>query len=387
LISKQFKLSIFQIKLISNIKPFSLVLCHKTVITQYSQFKNKHTMKNLKYLIAYILPIGAFISIYLGGYYLFFVLLFTFGLLPFLELIIPPNAINYGTEEETERNNNPFFDYLLYSHIPIMYGLIGYAFYTISTRTLSGLEITGTIFTVGIIIGTFGINIAHELGHRNNKNEQLLAKILLLPALYMHFFIEHNLGHHKNVATDNDPASSRKGEMIYSFWLRSTIGSYIGAWKLENKRLERQGEKNNFTWSNEMVRFQLIQLAYLATVGLVFNWTAVLYAIAFAIVGFLLLESVNYIEHYGLRRKQLANGYYETVDTTHSWNSSHELGRIFLYELTRHSDHHAKANKKYQILRHYEESPQLPFGYPGSILVALIPPVWMKIMERKLAVK
>jgi alkane 1-monooxygenase len=342
-------------------------------------------MKNLKYLLAYLLPATAYIAIYLGGYYLWAVLAFAFGLLPIMDQLLPIDTQNYEPEEEQARNNNRFFDYLLYAHIPIMYGLLIYAFYTISTRHLSGFEVVGMITTVGTIVGTFGINVAHELGHRSNKSEQLMSKILLLPALYMHFFIEHNLGHHKNVATDKDPASSRKGEMIYTFWFRSTWGGYLNAWAIENKRIDKLGgEMSNISWSNQMVRFQVIQLTYLALIGLIFSWAAILYAIAFAIIGFSLLEGVNYIEHYGLRRKLLPNGYYETVDITHSWNSGHELGRIFLYELTRHSDHHAKANKKYVALKHYEESPQLPYGYPGSILVAMIPPLWFKIMDKRL---
>ena len=159
----------------------------------------------------------------------------------------------------------------------------------------------------------------------------------------------------------------------------------MNAWHIENERLEKEG-KSTSSWSNEMVRFQLYQLGYLALIGFSFGLLSALFAIAFALIGFLLLETVNYIEHYGLRRKQLANGRYEPVLPIHSWNSEHEMGRIFLYELTRHSDHHFKATRKYQILRHFDESPQLPLGYPMSMLVSLVPPLWFWLMNRRIPV-
>jgi alkane 1-monooxygenase len=198
----------------------------------------------------------------------------------------------------------------------------------------------------------------------------------------MHFFIEHNLGHHKNVATDEDPASARMGENMYAFWWRSVKDSYLGAWRLEAERLKKAGLAP-YSVANHMIWFQMIQIIYLILIGLFFGFTGILMAIGFAIIGFLLLESVNYIEHYGLRRQKLASGRYEPVLPKHSWNSNHELGRIFLYELTRHSDHHYKSTRKYQVLRHYEEAPQLPFGYPMSILVASFPPIWFRMMNKR----
>lgn len=227
-----------------------------------------------------------------------------------------------------------------------------------------------------------GINVGHELGHRSTKLEQTLAKMLLLPALYMHFFIEHNKGHHKNVGTDADPASARRGELIYTFWWKSISGSYLHAWLLERERLRKEGQP---FWSlkNEMLIFQFLQLFYLGAIGVFLGWQMALYALGLALVGVLLLESVNYIEHYGLRRKLLANGRYESVGPAPAWNSDHDLGRIFLYELTRHSDHHYKATRKYQVLRHWEESPQLPIGYPGAIVLSLVPPLWFALMNKR----
>jgi alkane 1-monooxygenase len=339
-------------------------------------------MKDLKYLIAYTGSLGAFLGLYLGGWWSFGMTYIAFGIIPLLEQFMPKSILNHPEESEEERIANPIFNALLYLHIPIIYALLGYAFYKIAYTPLSPLEMVGMVFNVGIVVGAYGINVGHELGHRQNKFEQFLAKTLLLPALYQHFFIEHNRGHHKNVATELDPATSRLGENIYFFWFRSVKDSYLGAWHLESERLKKEG-KSFFSLDNEMLRFQFYQIAYLASVTFIFGVPALFFAIAFAIIGFLLLESVNYIEHYGLKRKLLPNGRYEPVLPHHSWNSDHELGRIFLYELTRHSDHHYKATRKFQVLRHFDESPQLPFGYPLSMIVSLVPPLWFKLMDKR----
>ena len=341
-------------------------------------------MKDVKYLFAYIGTLAAVLGLWLGGWWSFGMTYVAFGLIPFFELFIPKSVENHAPEAETERNQNRFFDFLLYTHVPILYALVVWACIKLQSGTLSTLEIVGMTFNIGIIIGGFGINVAHELGHRSTRFEQFLSKTLLLPALYQHFFIEHNRGHHKNVATEFDPATSRLGENIYAFWFRSVKDGYIDAWRLEAERLRREG-KSWLSIDNEMLHFQLIQLAYLGTIWVVFGTPSVIFAIIVAIIGFLLLETVNYIEHYGLQRKIQANGHYEPVLPHHSWNSDHELGRIFLYELTRHSDHHYKSTRKYQVLRHFDDSPQLPYGYPMCMMMALVPPLWFNLMDKKFA--
>ncbi len=341
-------------------------------------------LRDAKYLLAYIAPLSAFLGIYYGGIWSLGAIYVAFGIIPLLELVLPYSKENYKPEGEDSRTKMVFFDILLYLNIPILYILIGYYFTTIQGGGLTSFERVGMTLNVGVLIGTIGINVAHELGHRTTKYEQFMSKLLLLSALYMHFFIEHNRGHHKNVATDEDPASAKSGESIYAFWFRSVTQSYLSAWKLEAQLLKRKG-KQVLSTDNQMIWFQIVQLIYLLTVGAIFGWAMIPYAIGIALVGILLLETVNYIEHYGLRRKKLPSGRYENVLPIHSWNSNHELGRIFLYELTRHSDHHYKATRKYQILRHFEESPQLPLGYPASMLLSLIPPLWFAYMNKKVA--
>lgn len=338
--------------------------------------------RDLKYLLAYLLPLAGYLGLYFGGIWSFGSIYVAFLALPLLELILPGTTANHAPTEEPERATRPLFDYLLYLNLPILAGAVVYLLHIVTTRELATYELTGMILNVGLMIGTIGINVGHELGHRSNKAEQWLAQTLLLFGLYMHFFIEHNRGHHRHVATPLDPATSRKGQTIYGFWLRSTALSWWDAWKLEAERLSKT-QVSVFSLQNQMLRFQLIQLAYLVIIFLVFGFTGLWVAVAAAIFGFLMLETVNYIEHYGLVRRKNTAGRYEPVLPIHSWNSNHELGRIFLYELTRHSDHHYRASRKYQILRAHEESPQLPAGYPACMLMALVPPLWFGVMDRR----
>ncbi len=337
---------------------------------------------DLKYLFAYVAPLAALLGIWLKGPWSFGSMYVAFVFIPLVEQFLPKSDSNLSPEEEADKLSSRFFDWLLYLNAPILFSILFYFFQTIATTELAVYETVGLILNVGLLVGTIGINVAHELGHRSNKTEQNLAKLLLMSGLYMHFFIEHNRGHHKHVATPSDPASARSGQTIYGFWIQSVFGGYRSAWNLERLRLARKGIPF-WSISNAMIRFTLIQSGYLAFVGLFWGWYMIGYAIAVAVIGFLLLESVNYIEHYGLRRREVQPGRYEKVGPMHSWNSDHELGRIFLYELTRHSDHHYKASRKYQVLRHFEESPQLPLGYPASILVSLLPPVWFYLMKDK----
>lgn len=338
--------------------------------------------RDAKYLIAYVLPLSALAGLYFKGPFAFSAFVVGFVIIPTLEQLLPQSVANLNEEEEAAQSRRPFFDVLLYLNVPILYGLLYYYFHTIAQGGLAAWEIAGLTLGMGITAGAIGINVGHELGHRSTRHEQFMARMLLLPTLYMHFTIEHNRGHHKNVGTDLDPASARQGQTLYAFWIQSVTGGYLNAWRLERERLAK-AEKTAFSLSNDMLHFSAVQAAWLLAVGAAFGWNIILYAVAVAIVGFLLLESVNYIEHYGLRRRRLESGAFEIVQPRHSWNSDHELGRIFLYELTRHSDHHYKANRKYQVLRHFDESPQLPYGYPASILLSLVPPLWFAIMNRR----
>jgi alkane 1-monooxygenase len=344
--------------------------------------EKKTVLKDLKYLLAYVVPLSAIPGLLWQGRWAWFSVILLFGIVPIVELLAPRHSSNIPADEEETRSKRLVFDLLLYANALILFGAVFAYLELICAKALTWPELIGLTLSIGIIVGSNGINVAHELGHRNNVWEQHLSKLMLLPALYQHFFVEHNRGHHKHVATDKDPASARLGDIVFAFWVRSVFGSWTSAWSLEAERLKRES-KSFWHHSNLMLRFSVYQSLWLGGVFWIWGTAGFLGAVAVAVVGFLLLETVNYIEHYGLRRKQLDSGYYEPVTPAHSWNSNHEVGRILLYELTRHSDHHYKATRKYQILRHIDISPQLPFGYPTSILLALVPPLWFRIMNKR----
>ncbi|MFY0686904.1 MAG: alkane 1-monooxygenase [Cyclobacteriaceae bacterium] len=337
-------------------------------------------MHVLRYLGVYVMPCLAYISFHTSGWLTFLPFIEAFVLIPFFELMIPAHSGNASEEKLTSRKHQRVYDMLVYGVVPVQLFLLWTFLNTIGQQQLSALDIVGRVSSMGLCCGVLGINVGHELGHRTVRFEQMLAKTLLLTSLYMHFFIEHNRGHHKRVSTREDPASSQKGEMLYKFWWRSVIGSWISAWRIERGSLAKKA-KSVWTLRNKMIQIVLIQTSLLVVITVLFNMLVLVYFLAAALIGILLLETVNYIEHYGLSRKQLANGHYESVMPHHSWNSDHVLGRIVLFELSRHSDHHYKASRKYQTLRHMDPSPQMPTGYPGMMLVATIPPLWFKIMN------
>ncbi len=333
-----------------------------------------------KYLAGFSIPLTAFLSIYLGGIWTYLTPVYAFILVAGIEILLPVNPNNLALAEEEIVKKDKWYDLLLYLNVPVQYAILYYFLFAINNFGYNWWELAGATISMGICCGVIGINVAHELGHRKNKFEQFLAKSLLLSSLYMHFIIEHNKGHHKKVSTDEDPASAVLNESIYLFFLRTIFGSIGSAWKIEVKELTERN-RNIYSLDNQMLLFAFIEIGF---TSLIYFWFGTLPAFLFlvaALFGILLLESVNYVEHYGLRRRKLASGNYERVQPWHSWNSDHVLGRMILYELTRHSDHHYLASRKYQVLRHMDEAPRLPAGYPAMIILSLLPPVFFKIMN------
>lgn len=338
-------------------------------------------MKALKYLACYITPALVLFSLWSASIYSYSALVILFVFFPVLELFLKSDATNMDQVQEELSLQDKTYDIILWLLVPIQYIILIYFLMQMTLDLPNGVR-AGMIISMGIACGVIGINAAHELGHRNTKFEQTLSKLLLLTSLYMHFYVEHNRGHHKNVSTDEDPASSKYGESLYVFWFRSVIHSYISAWKLAKEKL--QVKKKSF-WSidNEMLMFQLIQFSLLLAIYFIFGLNIMLYFFTSAVIGIILLETVNYIEHYGLRRK-IKNGKYERTMPIHSWNSNHPLGRLVLLELSRHSDHHYIASRKYQVLRHHQASPQMPTGYPGMMILSFFPPLWFNLMHKKI---
>lgn len=336
----------------------------------------------LKYLFVFLTPLTVYLSFQMAGYWSFFAIVFNFGLLPFIELFTKGSTENLTKDQEDSLLKDKFFDGLLWLMVPLQYALGLIFLYHIGNSTADLVYKIGITTAYGFSCGVLGINAAHELGHRQTWYEQFMSKALLLTTFYMHFFIEHNRGHHTHVSTDEDPASAKYGETVYAFHWRSIWGSWWSAWALERKRLAI--EKKPF-WShhNEMIVYQLFQLVLIVLIPYFFGIWSLCFYLAAALIGVLLLETVNYIEHYGLRREKKGQRYERTMPI-HSWNSNHPIGRVVLLELSRHSDHHFLANRKYQILRHHEDSPQMPTGYPGMMILALIPPLWFKVMHERI---
>lgn len=337
----------------------------------------------MKYLFAFLIPLAAFTGLQLQSWYAPGSFYLAFVLIPILELIFPIDTGNDSVDTGEMKRKNIFFDVILFMNLPVLYLLIYYFLIILQSQNLQISTLLMLVLNLGICTGVMGINIAHELGHRSGFINKLCAQVLLIPACYMHFTAEHNHWHHKYVATPNDPSSARLNESLFHFWFRSIFGVFKNAINIEIKRLKLK-QHGFIHWSNRILWQLMIQIIYLGLCFQIAGYIGLVSAIGIALISILLLESINYIEHYGLQRLKPESRDFEPVNEMHSWNSDHVLGRIFLYELTRHPHHHKRASVKYQNLESHSKSPTLPYGYPACILLALIPPIWFKQMNPKI---
>ena len=337
--------------------------------------------KKLKYLSVLSLPICVWISFHSSGILTFLPALYLFIAIPFFELILKVDKSNLSEQEKVLAANDSFYSILLYLMLPVQFGFLVYFMFNIQ-ETQSTSDLIGRISSMGLMCGVLGINIGHELGHRSNRFERCIGELLLLSSLENHFLPYHNRGHHTNVGTKSDPATARRDEWLFVFWFRSQIGSYFQAWKIEITRMKIM-KKHVFSLENKMIQYTLLHSLFLGSIYAYFGLTVLIYFLFAALVGILLLETVNYIEHYGLYRQQRENGNYEQVKRKHSWNSNHVIGRAVLFELSRHSDHHFKADRPYQLVETSDDSPVMPTGYPGMMVLAFIPPLFFKVMNHR----
>jgi alkane 1-monooxygenase len=348
-------------------------------------------LKRLGFFTAFILPALTAIGYYAGGTWNWLAIGFVFILITFIDFWIGLDTRNVPSDQVSIVSEEFYYRFITYVWTYFQVGFVIWSCYAVTTGKLTTwYEWIGFTISVGLVTGGIGITVAHELGHKKSKLEQLYSQVILMTVCYMHFFIEHNRGHHVQVATPADPATARKGENVYAFWFRSVFVGYAHAWQLEKESLTRQG-LSVFSWHNRMIRYLLLPGLFCAAVIVLFFtplvpwYTIPVFFFTQSIIAFTLLELVNYIEHYGIVRKQKPNGEYERVNPLHSWNASHLISNFFLFQLQRHSDHHANAIKRYQVLDHVDDSPQLPFGYPAMILIALVPPLWFRFMHPRLA--
>ncbi|HEY0741496.1 MAG TPA: alkane 1-monooxygenase [Chryseosolibacter sp.] len=351
----------------------------------------KQFFKKLAFFTAFIIPSLVVAGFYLDDYWNFLAIVFSFLLIPLIDQSLGTDTSNVAADEAKIVGEEFYYRFVTYVWTYVQIAFVGWAAYAVTTGKLNSIwEWAAFTLSVALVTGGIGITVAHELGHKKSALERFYGKVLLMTVSYMHFYIEHNRGHHVHVATPEDPATAHKDENFYAFWIRSVFGGYIHAWKLQRESLAR---KNKSVWSihNEMSWFAVLPILFCAALTIVFSiilnritWEVPVFFFAQSFLAFTLLELVNYIEHYGIMRKEISAGRYERVNPLHSWNASHMLSNFFLFQLQRHSDHHAFAYKRYQVLNHYDESPQLPFGYPTMIIIALVPPVWFGMMNRRL---
>ncbi len=309
-------------------------------------------------------------------------LAFHYGVIPALDYLLGEDRSNPPEEVVPQLEQDPYYRYVTYMLVPVIWGAFIFSAWFVGTQELPLHGVIAMILLTGGICG-FGMNLGHELGHKNNRLERSLAKFVLAPGLYGHFFIEHNKGHHRDVATPEDPASSRMGESIWKFVFREIPGAFVRALKLEKTRLEKKG-KSAWSLENEILQPALITAVLWGALIWAFGPVMVPFLIAVAVWGAFQLTSANYIEHYGLLRQKLDNGRYEPPKPHHSWNSNHLFSNWASFHLQRHSDHHANPTRRYQSLRHFEELPSLPNGYFGMFMAAYIPPLWFAIMDPRL---
>lgn len=340
-------------------------------------------MKSLKFLTVFLLPISVYYSFNLQGWPTYLPLIFLFVVVPATEFFFKPTISNFSREKEKIEKEKKIYTYILYATIPVHLYFLYLFFYAIQEPQLKTYELAGRIIAMGLLNGIIGINVGHELGHRNNRFDEFLGEILLLSSLNTHFLPYHNAGHHLNVATPKDAATARKNEWIYTFYMRSHFTSYRQAWQVENNRL-KLSDRSWFHIQNRMIIYTIANVILLTSIYYFFGLFVLNCFLIASVIGIILLESINYIEHYGLLRKQSESGRYEKVKRTHSWNSDHVIGKLILFNLSRHSDHHYNGSKHYQILKSLPESPQMPTGYPGMVILALFPPLWFSVMNNKL---
>ncbi|WP_423797462.1 alkane 1-monooxygenase [Mycolicibacterium moriokaense] len=315
-------------------------------------------------------------------------------LLPALDLRFGPDGQNPPDEVMERLENDRYYRYCTYIYIPFQYASVILGAYLFTASDLSWLGFDGSLswaakiglaLSVGML-GGVGINTAHEMGHKKDELERWLAKITLAQTWYGHFYIEHNRGHHVRVATPEDPASARFGETFWEFLPRSVWGSAKSSWELEAQRLRRSGRSPwdpRTYWSNDVLNAWAMSVVFYGALIAVFGLALIPYILISAVFGFTLLETVNYLEHYGLLRQKLESGRYERCAPAHSWNSDHIVTNLFLYHLQRHSDHHANPTRRYQTLRSMEGAPNLPSGYASMIGLTYFPPLWRKVMDHR----
>ena len=342
--------------------------------------------KKLGYLVFLMTPALPVASWWLGritgspDFFAWLTPIYIYGAIPVLDYLIGQDHSNPGDAETEALRSDRWYKALLALCVPIMVVLLAWAAFVFANAGFSWPGKLGWVLSIGMVSATLAINVAHELIHKRSRTERMAGGFLMSLVCYGGFKVEHVRGHHVNVSTPEDSSSARLGQSLYQFLPRAFYHNVVNAWRLEARRLEYLGLPA-WHWRNELVWWYLLSLAVAILAGLVLGTAGVVFFLSQSLVAATFLEIVNYLEHYGLRRKRLPNGRYERTTHLHSWNSNYLLTNLLLFQLQRHSDHHENPTREYQLLRHYEDSPQLPAGYATMMLLALVPPLWHKVMD------
>lgn len=343
--------------------------------------------KRYVWLLSLLVPllVGAGPALYLwqaDARVLWLPVMLVYVLLPVLDRMIGEDRSNPPEQAVPQLDADRYYRYINYALVPMLWACFIFAAWFVARHALPWHGWLAVALGTGVV-GGFCINVGHELGHKRAPLERALAKLVLAPTAYGHFYVEHNRGHHRDVATPADPASSRMGESIYRFVLREMPGAWHRAVALEHTRMRALG-RHGWSPHNDIVQTSLITSML---------WLALMLWLGIGVLPFLLLASfwanfqltsANYIEHYGIARLCDADGRYEACRPHHSWNSNHLVSNWALFHLQRHSDHHAHASRRYQCLRTFDGIPQLPSGYFGMFLLAYVPVLWFRVMDRRL---
>lgn len=343
--------------------------------------------KRYAWLLSLLIPttvlIGPALMLNSGkAWMLWLPVVFFYTIVPLLDRILGEDQSNPPESAVPALDADLYYRWVTYLLAPVLWAAFIFSAWFVSRFDLP-LHAMFAMVLISGSVGGFCINLGHELGHKNTRLEKWLAKIVLAPSGYGHFFIEHNRGHHRDAATPADPASSRMGESIYRFVLREMPGAWFRAWELEKSRLQKAGLPV-FSLHNEIIQPALLTLALWSGLVAWLGWNVLPFLVVASFWANFQLTSANYIEHYGLLRRQRAPGKYEACQPHHSWNSNHIFSNWILFHLQRHSDHHAHPLRRYQSLRHFDNLPTLPSGYFAMFLVAYIPPLWRAVMDPRL---
>jgi len=345
--------------------------------------------KRYLWVLGLVVPVAPLAGLWLHhvtgmGVWLWLLPILYYGVIPLIDLFTGRDDTNPPEEIIESLEKDKYYRWVLYLFIPVQYVGFVAAMYFLATGDLSTIDKLGIAVSVGVVAG-IAINTAHELGHKREDLERWASKIALAQTFYGHFFIEHNRGHHVRVATPPDPASARMGENFYQFWPRTVWGSLTSAWELEKARYRRKGQ-HPYRIGNHVLNAWLMSVVLWGGLIAWLGWEILPYLILQGFLGFSLLEVVNYLEHYGMKRQLVGpvdKQRYERVSPAHSWNSNNVATNVLLYHLQRHSDHHANPTRRYQALRDFREAPVLPTGYTGMILLAYVPFLFRALMDKR----